>query len=286
MEIKITASEEKNSAFDISINDEYPYQVVNGRIYELKLSNGFTFTGKADVKATGKYSSITEFAVDKNKSVSYIKLDSTSATGSGTINISNIGIEPSDTSKEGEIQLSINAINNSGLSKTIHLGSYKPDNNDTTTKDSDKEENKDNDNATTGDTAEVIKFTIGSQLYYIGSAMYKTDVKPYINSSNRTMVPLRAAANAFGISDDNIKWVEGDKRGVEISFDGKEIFVPAGKDNGNYIEINGVKTETDSTAEIKDSRTYLPLRSIATALGISDENIGWNGATGEITINK
>lgn len=286
MEIKITASEEKNSAFDISINDEYPYQVVNGRIYELKLSNGFTFTGKADVKATGKYSSITEFAVDKNKSVSYIKLDSTSATGSGTINISNIGIEPSDTSKEGEIQLSINAINNSGLSKTIHLGSYKPDNNDTTTKDSDKEENKDNDNATTGDTAEVIKFTIGSQLYYIGSAMYKTDVKPYINSSNRTMVPLRAAANAFGISDDNIKWVEGDKRGVEISFDGKEIFVPAGKNNGNYIEVNGVKTETDSKAEIKDSRTYLPLRSIATALGISDENIGWNGATGEITIKK
>ena len=116
--------------------------------------------------------------------------------------------------------------------------------------------------------------------------MYKTDVKPYINDQNRTMVPLRAAANAFGISDDNIKWVEGDKRGVEISFDGKEIFVPAGKNNGNYIEVNGVKTETDSKAEIKDSRTYLPLRSIATALGISDENIGWNGATGEITIKK
>lgn len=58
------------------------------------------------------------------------------------------------------------------------------------------------------------------------------------------------------------------------------------KSNGNYIEINGVKTETDSTAEIRDSRTYLPLRSIAAALGIDDENIGWNGATGEITIKK
>lgn len=286
MEIKISASEEKNSAFNISINDEYPYQVVNGRIYELKLSNGFVFTGKADVKATGKYSGITEFSVDKNKSVAYIKLDSTSATGSGTINISNIGIEPSETSKEGEIQLSINAINNSGLSKTIHLGNYKSDNTDTTTKDSDKEENKVNENATTGDTADIIKFTVGSQIYYVDSIMYKTDVKPYINSQNRTMVPLRAAANAFGISDDNIKWVEGEKRGVEINFDGKEIFVPADKSNGNYIEINGVKTETDSTAEIRDSRTYLPLRSIAAALGIDDENIGWNGATGEITIKK
>lgn len=286
MEIKISASEEKNSAFNISINDEYPYQVVNGRIYELKLSNGFVFTGKADVKATGKYSGITEFSVDKNKSVAYIKLDSTSATGSGTINISNIGIEPSETSKEGEIQLSINAINNSGLSKTIYLGSYTPDNTDTTTKDSDKEENKCNENATTGDTADIIKFTVGSQIYYVDSIMYKTDVKPYINSQNRTMVPLRAAANAFGISDDNIKWVEGEKRGVEINFDGKEIFVPADKSNGNYIEINGVKTETDSTAEIRDSRTYLPLRSISAALGIDDENIGWNGATGEITIKK
>lgn len=286
MEIKISASEEKNSAFNISINDEYPYQVVNGRIYELKLSNGFVFTGKADVKATGKYSGITEFSVDKNKSVAYIKLDSTSATGSGTINISNIGIEPSETSKEGEIQLSINAINNSGLSKTIYLGSYTPDNTDTTTKDSDKEENKGNENATTGDTDDIIKFTVGSQIYYVDSIMYKTDVKPYINSQNRTMVPLRAAANAFGISDDNIKWVDGEKRGVEINFDGKEIFVPADKSNGNYIEINGVKTETDSTAEIRDSRTYLPLRSIAVALGIDDENIEWNGATGEITIKK
>ncbi len=286
MEIKISASEEKNSAFNISINDEYPYQVVNGRIYELKLSNGFVFTGKADVKATGKYSGITEFSVDKNKSVAYIKLDSTSVTGSGTINISNIGIEPSETSKEGEIQLSINAINNSGLSKTIYLGSYTPNNTDTTTKDSDKEENKGNENATTGDTADIIKFTVGSQIYYVDSIMYKTDVKPYINSQNRTMVPLRAAANAFGISDDNIKWVEGEKRGVEINFDGKEIFVPADKSNGNYIEINGVKTETDSTAEIRDSRIYLPLRSIAAALGIDDENIGWNGATGEITIKK
>ena len=33
-----------------------------------------------------------------------------------------------------------------------------------------------------------------------------------------------------------------------------------------------------------NGRTFLPIRSLANALGISDSDIGWNGSTGEITI--
>ena len=32
------------------------------------------------------------------------------------------------------------------------------------------------------------------------------DVAPYIDSNNRMLVPIRYAANAMGVSDDNIQW--------------------------------------------------------------------------------
>ena len=106
MEITIKGPDDGSSVFSLSFKDNYPYQLVNGRIYELKLTNGFNFTGKANVSDSGKFAGRAEFAVDKNKSTAYVKLETQSGTGSGTIDITGIGIEPTAKSQSGDIELS------------------------------------------------------------------------------------------------------------------------------------------------------------------------------------
>jgi hypothetical protein len=83
---------------------------------------------------------------------------------------------------------------------------------------------------------------------------------PYINSDNRTMIPLRKTIEAIG---------------AEVSFNQEEqtvtaiknettVIIPIGE---NYISVNGEKTLTDTCAEIINSRTYIPLRAVLTAFG-------------------
>ena len=42
----------------------------------------------------------------------------------------------------------------------------------------------------------------------------------------------------------------------------------------------------DTSAVIIEDRIYLPLRAIANALGVSDENISWNSATKTASITR
>ncbi len=87
---------------------------------------------------------------------------------------------------------------------------------------------------------------------------------PYINSDNRTMIPLRKTIEAIG---------------AEVSFDQAEQTVTARKNETtvtipigeNYIAVNGEKTLTDTCAEIISNRTYIPLRAVLTAFGCNVE---------------
>ena len=277
MNIKVSANDDL-TAFDLSIKDDYPYQIVAGRIFELRLDNGFQFTGEADLTATGKFANITEFSVDTTKSIAYIKIESTSGGGSGSIDLKNVGIEPTLRSETGDTKISIKAINNSDYSKSTVLGKYTAETAETDESTQDNTDTEVLDNNT-------VKFTVGSDMYYVGSIPYKAETKPYINSSNRLMVPVRALSNAFGIDDNNIKWVENDTfRGVVIEYAARTIKIPAMSGDNSYIEINGVKVTTDAGAEIVNDRIYLPIRSMANAFGIADEAINWNQSTGEVTI--
>ena len=282
MDIKVSANDDLTS-FDLSIKDDYPYQIVAGRIFELNLDNGFQFTGEADLSATGKFGNITEFSVDTNKRTAYIKIESTSGAGSGTIELKNVGIEPTSKSVTGDTKISIKAINNSDYSKSTVLGKYTADTSETDDNNQDgSEDNTDNEIS----NENTVKFTVGSDMYYVGSIPYKSETKSYINSSSRLMVPVRALSNAFGVDDNNIKWVENDTfRGVVIEDSNRLIKIPAMSGNNSYIEVNGVKVKTDAGAEIVNDRIYLPIRSMANAFGIADEAINWNQSTGEVIIN-
>lgn len=281
MDIKVSANDDLTS-FDLSIKDDYPYQIVAGRIFELNLDNGFQFTGEADLTATGKFGNITEFSVDSNKKTAYIKIESTSGAGSGSIELKNVGIEPTSKSVTGDTKISITAINNSDYSKSTVLGKYTAD----TSEHDDNTQGGSQDNTDSEiSTENTVKFTVGSDMYYVGTIPYKSETKPYINTSDRVMVPVRTLSNAFGIDDKDISWVEDDTfRGVVIQYAARTIKIPAMSGDNSYLEINGFKVTADSAAEIVNDRIYLPIRSVVNAFGISDNGITWNESTGEVII--
>ena len=52
------------------------------------------------------------------------------------------------------------------------------------------------------------------------------------------------------------------------------------------MTVNGQTVKLDSPAIIENNRTYLPVRAIANALGVANENIKWDGATSTATLLK
>lgn len=126
-------------------------------------------------------------------------------------------------------------------------------------------------------TGEKVVFTIDSKEYMIGANKVTSDVAPYINEQGRTMLPVRALANAMNVKDEQIHWNEVE-RSVTI-FKGERIIkVVIGQMS---YSVNGTSVPMDTYAVIKDSRTFLPLRAIAQAM---DTQVVWDEATRTVTV--
>lgn len=273
MNISIAPSD-KTGAFNMTIVDNYPYSTVNGKIFKLELENGFVFTGDCEVRGTGKFKDKVEFS-KYSDNIAYISLTSQSDASTGTIVLKNVGIEHTDKSAAGDINMSVSAINTSGYSGRLKIGTYTPSETDSGTKDS-----TDTDKA-------YVQFKIGSGKYYVSNdgAYYSVDstnseVVPFIDENGRTMVPLRAAAEAIGIND--ISW-DGSSKTVTIKNSKDTVKIKIGE---NKITVNSTDIAIDTAAVIKNNRTFLPIRAIANAVGIQDENIVWNENTKTINIYK
>lgn len=131
-----------------------------------------------------------------------------------------------------------------------------------------------------GDTqaGETVVFTIGSNDYMIGSVKMTSDVAPYINENGRTMLPLRALANALGVTDSQIIWSDAEHSVVIFKGDAT-LKVVIGQ---MFFNKNGVMVPMDTQAVIMNSRTFLPLRAMGEALGAT---ITWDEATRTVTVN-
>ena len=95
------------------------------------------------------------------------------------------------------------------------------------------------------------------------------EVPPFIDANGRTMVPVRFVSEALGA---NVGW-EPATRTVTIT---KTTTIIILQINSRLITSNGVHTTMDTTAIIKDSRTFVPVRYIAEALGL---DVDWDGVT-------
>lgn len=126
-----------------------------------------------------------------------------------------------------------------------------------------------------------VKLTIGSSTAYINGVAKTLDAAP-INRNNRTMLPVRFLANAFGVSDDGILW-DGATSTATLKNATTTIVIKIGAPS---MTVNGQTVALDSPALIEHSRTYLPVRAIANALGVTDNNISWDEKTNTATLVK
>ena len=97
---------------------------------------------------------------------------------------------------------------------------------------------------------------------------------PFIDENSRTLVPLRAVMETYGCKVD---W-DKDTRTASVTQDGTTVLVPIGK---KQIQIGNTTIATDTAAQIKDGRTYLPIRAVLEAFGAA---VGWDGSTRTVTV--
>ena len=97
---------------------------------------------------------------------------------------------------------------------------------------------------------------------------------PFVDSNNRTQVPLRVTMESFGAKVD---WVQSTQTAI-VEKDGIKVEVPIGK---SYIIKNGQQIPNDTVAQIKNGKTYLPIRVVLEAFGAK---VGWDNVNQAVKV--
>ena len=132
---------------------------------------------------------------------------------------------------------------------------------------------RDQDDSTTN---RKIVITIGATTMAVGTETITLDTPAYINAENYTELPLRAVSEAFGAT---VGW-DDPSNTVTIMMGQRIVSMTIGS---KTMYINGTPVQMNTTPEITNERTFVPVRDLANALGIS--KIDWNEASQTVTLN-
>ena len=138
---------------------------------------------------------------------------------------------------------------------------------------------------TAGREADDASFTtkvvvpVGESYIIAGEQTVALDVPAYVSAAGYTMLPVRAVATALGINNNNVLWDQATKT-VTILYGQRIITMTVG---AKAINVNGSVIPASASVEVVDGRTFLPMRDLATALGVTD--ITWDAATKTATLN-
>ena len=113
-----------------------------------------------------------------------------------------------------------------------------------------------------------IKLWIGRDYLQVGERQVKLDAAPYLDSSGRTMVPLRALGDSIGAE---INWDGAAKKAVYTK-DGRQVVLWLGRAE---VSVNGHTAATDCAPELRNDRVMVPLRVVTENLGF---HLSWNNA--------
>lgn len=91
------------------------------------------------------------------------------------------------------------------------------------------------------------------------------DAQPFIDTNNRTQIPIRAVAEMLKC---DVEWIPDTSTVIITSNDGDVIILTIGN---NMMIHNSNKVFMDTEALIKNDRTYIPVRFVAEALGLTVE---------------
>ena len=120
---------------------------------------------------------------------------------------------------------------------------------------------------------------VGESYIVAGEKQIDLDTPAYINAAGYTMLPIRAVAVALGINSNNVLWDQPTKT-VTILYGQRIITMTQGQ---KVVYVNGSAIPASAAVENTNSRTFLPMRDLATALGVTD--ITWDQATRTATLN-
>ena len=121
---------------------------------------------------------------------------------------------------------------------------------------------------------------IGEAYLIAGEKNIELDVPAYINSNGYTMLPIRAVATALGTDNSNVLWDQA-SRTVTILYGSRIISMTAG---ASVMYVNGSAIPTSATLELTGDRAFLPMRDLATALGVTDLTWDSDSNTGKTTV--
>lgn len=119
--------------------------------------------------------------------------------------------------------------------------------------------------------------SIGSNKIDINGTVKTFDSAPYISDKSYTLLPLRAIASLF--DNTQVSWDSNTKTAKIISNENIALFTI----NSDIMVYNGKESLIPQSAELKDNRTYVPIRAICEALGV---DVAWDSPTKTITITK
>ncbi len=107
-----------------------------------------------------------------------------------------------------------------------------------------------------------------------GASVTFPDQQPYIDSNDRTLVPMRAPMEAIGCT---VEWNDS-LRQATIQKDGTVVVFTIGS---TVYTVNGEAKQMDTIAVITGDRTCIPIRYAAEAVGAT---VGWDNATRTVGI--
>ena len=87
------------------------------------------------------------------------------------------------------------------------------------------------------------------------------DAQPFVDENGRTQVPIRAVSEML---DCKVDWDDTSKTATITKENGDVVKVTLGSD---VLTVNNKSSQMDTTAIIKDDRTFIPVRFVAEALG-------------------
>ena len=97
---------------------------------------------------------------------------------------------------------------------------------------------------------------------------------PFLDSAGRTQVPFRRTLETFGCT---VSW-DNPSRTAWAEKDGVQVAVPIGQP---WMTVNGHRVDLDTAAQIRDNRTYLPIRPVLEAFGAY---VTWDGESRQVVV--
>ena len=91
------------------------------------------------------------------------------------------------------------------------------------------------------------------------------DAQPFVDENGRTQVPIRAVSEML---DCKVDWDDTSKTATITKENGDVVKVTLGSD---VLTVNNKSSQMDTTAIIKDDRTFIPVRFVAEAQGLEVE---------------